>query len=142
MNRRLLNTRRTILCLLAAMLYQLGACRCVCMEHNAWVQTGVSLLAGSTDHWGRHHPAPLSATECGEADHCDLAESLAFVPGKRFSPRLLADSCQGVFITAAVHVANVRSDSLAAADAIRSLLERHHSSATLPVRSQLQVFRI
>ncbi|MCC9643212.1 hypothetical protein LOC71_13085 [Rhodopirellula sp. JC740] len=67
--------RRLVQCVLViAMLYQMGACPCGCLEHNAWLQ----LLGGFSHADGHPHPSLVqlsqndsATTAAGEVSNSD-----------------------------------------------------------------------
>lgn len=67
--------------LLAAFVHQLGACACGCLEHNAWVQTAMSLASDAGGH--HHHHAPTGPTRLSDDhSHCDDQGELVYTAGR------------------------------------------------------------
>ncbi|WP_237226187.1 hypothetical protein [Rubinisphaera sp. JC750] len=127
--------------LLAAMVYQLGACPCGCLEHNAWSQL-LRLDSGDHDHSaadlekiGSHSPVLLS-------DHhdCTGEPRTAFVDNAR-EPRVQGCSTTTLLLSLFVEQASL-SNSPAGGDA-----KYVHSPSRLALdaarsRPALQVYRL
>lgn len=130
------NRRSISFALVAALVYQIGACACGCLEHNGWYLTATKLVALAS-HNSRLSKPPCESGEpfCKET-HCDhvchtpalFAESPAarkFDAGEAVS--LLA------FPITLPTTNNVQRPSLAVGGP---------DSLALPVRASLQVFRL
>jgi len=69
--------------LLSAMVFQLGACPCGCIEHNAWVQF-LGLDAGDHDHTSvADHGTGLSSISSTDTHDCTGEGNAPFVDNAR-----------------------------------------------------------
>ena len=118
-------------CALAiAMVYQLGAGACGCLEHNGWYQ---AVVAMASDADSQTVPLEEPRSPLVDEDHCDRdAHPPALVASK--AHQLKHPACVALSVCS-VHAA---SDS---ASAVRSGWPvSHGKAAAQPVRASLQVF--
>lgn len=121
-------TRATCLLLMAALVHQLGAAPCGCLEHNGWRQSVVALLGGAPSH--DHGDNGVHAADC---EHLPALTALA--PARVATP----DSADEGHAT----TASLLGSRTAPSTAGRSPSARR-SAANLapPVRAKTQVFRL
>lgn len=123
-------TRATCLLLMAALVHQLGASPCGCLEHNGWRQSVVCLL-------GEHQPSGHAVEEDRvQADGCEHSPTLTAMVPNRLEP---PTRTFGGFGTPA---ASPEPHALAFAVSVRRDVSRSAGKLAPPVRAQMQVFRL
>jgi len=133
MSHRLQSTRGVVL-LLAIFVFQLGATRCRCLEHNGWLQTfSAALCASNSDDHGHSHD-PVTSIHAGSYHHECLPNRDAYRPSLRGADLTQCD-LDGVF--AFLTDAEVDQQSPQACQ-----LHEHELSGSLvlSVRAETQVY--
>lgn len=120
--------------LVAAMVWQIGACPCGCVDHNLWLEMYRSLVGDTPSQ-------PDAATEFVEADDCDHRPRDAFVrtrtAGEDGQSRLIA-SPHSIFTRPTAPVA----PSPTRPPCRNGVVETARFSSAQEMRAHLQVFLI
>ncbi len=137
---QLTRRRGLAFCVLALMVYQLGACPCGCLEHNAWLQWA-GITSDDRGEIAAATPAADSLTTMSDGDYhdCNGEPRPQYVDNAR-SARLAGDfferlSTVVVILNASVDVATIA----------RGRFDRVSDSAPLAhalTRPALQVYRL
>jgi hypothetical protein len=125
---------------LALMVYQLGACPCGCLEHNAWLQ-----WAGITaDHYGgavASTPAAESLITTADGDYHDCTGE----PRPQFVDNARSARHMGDFFASLATVVYILNASVDDTATVHGRFERGSDSASLAhalSRPALQVYRL
>lgn len=123
-------TRSTCLLLITALVHQLGASPCGCLDHNRWYQSVVALVCVDCPH---EHATPEDTLHAADCEHTTPFAALA---PTRVGPTRSAGGDLVLIAPPAeiLSIAGVVSGSPTA--------ERTTAALGLPVRAQTQVFRL
>lgn len=128
--------------LLVALLHQMSACACGCLEHNAWFQAAKSLAVGGHGHTHQFPHDSSSPHDSGNPDedsaahkHCD-AEMLVYLKAQG-----VANLTQDVRLVGVSPAASCCSNA-ALRPTVAGLRDLASESPSLDVRAHFQVMQI